>query len=145
MLVTQSVKAQSSEAQSVELSPQQQPAAPARHALLVCTTCGSQWIDGKKTGISQGEHLLSALQASPLDPQIQIKPVECMSGCSHACVIGLTAPHKTTYVFGDLQASEAELIVSTARLYLSKPDGILPWAERPLKKGVIARIPWTGC
>jgi predicted metal-binding protein len=46
-----------------------------------------------------------------------------------------------TYVFGDLDPQDVEPILQTAELYLTKPDGVLPWAERPLKKGVIARIP----
>ncbi|MGQ9837618.1 MAG: DUF1636 domain-containing protein [Cyanobacteriota bacterium] len=111
------------------------------HYLLVCTSCGSQWVNGKKEGISKGEKLLEALRSQPLDPQFKLKPVTCMSGCSHACVIGLAAPQKTTYVFGDLDPSHVEVILQTAELYLTKPDGMMPWAERPLKQGIIARIP----
>ncbi|MEN9261346.1 MAG: DUF1636 domain-containing protein [Thermostichus sp. HHBFW_bins_43] len=119
---------------------QSQPSYP--HYLWVCTTCGSRWVNGKKEGISQGEILLEKLQSQTLDPQLKLKPVACMSGCSHACVIGLAAPTKTTYVFGDLDPEkDVNSILKTAELYLTKPDGILPWAERPLKKGVIARIP----
>ena len=114
---------------------------PARHHLLVCTTCGSQWVNGQKEGISQGEILLDKLQALAWDPDWSLKPVECMSGCSHACVVGFAAAHKTTYIFGDLEPEQADVIQATAQLYLSKPDGTLPWAERPLKKGIIARIP----
>ncbi|MFQ3614418.1 MAG: DUF1636 domain-containing protein [Cyanobacteriota bacterium] len=115
------------------------------HCLLVCTTCGSQWVNGKRQGTSQGETLLNALQSKPRDPRLHLQPVECMSGCSHACVVGLAAPDKTTYVFGDLDPEDTEAILATAQLYLAKPDGILPWAERPLKRGVIARIPPLGC
>lgn len=125
--------------QQSQLSTQTQPTLT--HHLLVCTNCGSQWINGKKEGTSKGEKLLEALQSQTLDPQFKLKPVVCMSGCSHACVIGLLAPQKTTYVFGDLDPSHVDVIVQTAQLYLAKPDGILPWAERPLKQGIIARIP----
>ncbi len=118
-----------------------QAQASVNHYLLVCTTCGSQWVNDKKEGISKGEKLLEILQSQALNSELKLKPVACMSGCSHACVIGLAAPQKTTYVFGDLTSEDVELILQTAELYLAKPDGILPWAERPLKKGVIARIP----
>ncbi|MCJ2543029.1 DUF1636 domain-containing protein [Synechococcus bigranulatus str. 'Rupite'] len=123
---------------------QSQPLEPGTakpHYLLVCTTCGSQWVNGTRQGTSQGETLLNTLQSKPRDPRLYLQPVECMSGCSHACVIGLAAPDKTTYVFGDLDPKDTEAILATAQLYLAKPDGILPWAERPLKRGVIARIP----
>lgn len=126
--------------QTLNSSPTQSPTVTTHH-LLVCTTCGSQWVNGQKEGVSQGEKLLEKLQAQPLDPRLTLKPVACMSGCSHGCVIGLAAAHKTTYVFGDLNPEDVELIRQTADLYISKPDGILPWAERPLKKGIIARIP----
>lgn len=85
--------------------------------------------------------LLSALQSQTLHPQLTLKPVACMSACSHACVVALAAPQKMTYVFGDLDPKDVELILQTAELYLTKLDGILPWAERPLKKEVITRIP----
>ena len=114
---------------------------PVRHHLLVCTTCGSQWVNGQREGISPGEVLLEKLQSLDWDPDWILKPVECMSGCSHACVIGFAAAHKTTYIFGDLEPDQADVIQATAQLYRTKPDGILPWAERPLKKGIIARIP----
>ncbi|MFS8859154.1 DUF1636 domain-containing protein [Synechococcus sp. H55.11] len=115
--------------------------AESKHCLWVCTTCGSRWVNGQKEGISKGEMLLAALQSQRLNPQLQLKPVACMSGCSHACVVALAAPRKMTYVFGDLDPKDVEPILQTAELYLAKPDGILPWAERPIKKGVIARIP----
>ncbi len=113
------------------------------HCLLVCTTCGSTWVNGQRQGQSQGEKLWDHLQKQKeqLDPAIQMYPVECMSACSHACVIALSAPQKTTYVFGDLSLEDDESIFATAALYASKTDGILPWAERPLKRGVVARIP----
>jgi len=114
---------------------------PSSHCLWVCVTCGSRWVNGQKEGTSKGEMLLSALQSQTLNPQLTLKPVACMSACSHACVVALAAPQKMTYVFGDLDPKDVELILQTAELYLTKPDGILPWAERPLKKGVIARIP----
>lgn len=119
-------------------TPQQAQSPTFTHHLLVYR---SQWVNGKKEGISKGEKLLKSLQSQTLDPKFKLKPVVCMSGCSHACVIELAAPQKTTYVFGDLDPSHVDVIVQTAELYLSKPDGILPRAERPLQQGIIARIP----
>ncbi|MEN9202677.1 MAG: DUF1636 domain-containing protein [Thermostichus sp. DG02_1_bins_55] len=125
------------------IQPTQSPSSSSlTHHLLICTTCGSRWVNGQKEGTSQGEKLLEKLQSLTLNPQLKIKPIACMSGCSHACVVGLAAKQKTTYVFGDLDPDkDVDRIVATAELYLTKADGILPWGERPLKKGVIARIP----
>ncbi|MCF2972564.1 DUF1636 domain-containing protein [Synechococcus sp. Nb3U1] len=117
------------------------------HRLLVCTTFGSTWVNGQRQGKSRGETLWDHLQTQLdcLDPAIQIHPVECMSACSHACVIALAAPQKTTYVFGDLSLEDDESIFATAALYASKTDGILPWADRPhSKRGLLpASRPWV--
>ncbi len=71
-----------------------------------------------------------------------------MSACSHSCAISFVAFGKYTYLFGDLPYSEENLpaivdVLNCADNYYSKPDGLLPWSERPaaLKKGVVARIP----
>ncbi|MEA5617673.1 DUF1636 family protein [Cronbergia sp. UHCC 0137] len=119
-----------------------------KHSLFVCTTCGSQWQDGKRIGQSQGEQLLQQLQKlakhSDLHDQFCIQGVECMSACSHACIIAFAAPAKFTYLFGDLTVDiSTSAILECASQYYAKADGLLPWSERPepLKKGILAKIP----
>lgn len=133
-----------------------------KHHLLVCTTCASIWQDGKRTGVSGGEILLEKIRQVEQVEQsnnsnnlfnannlFSIEAVQCMSACSHACAIALTAPDKYTYVFGDLPVDQTNLtetvnsIFQCADLYAEKKDGLLGWSERPpvLQKGLIARIP----
>ena len=123
------------------------------HSLLVCTTCASTWQNGKKVGISGGEILLKELSKLHQDwdkrSQFEICAVSCMSACSHACVVTFAAAGKYSYLFGDLPRDAENISITTkailtcAETYSDRPDGMLPWKERPepLKSGVIARIP----
>ena len=123
------------------------------HSLLVCTTCASTWQNGKKVGISGGETLLKKIsqlhQEWDRRSQFEIRPVSCMSACSHACVVTFASEGKYSYLFGDLPIdtdnilNTASAILSCAEIYGDHPDGMLAWKDRPepLKSGVIARIP----
>ena len=106
--------------------------------LLVCITCKSE--QGPK-----GPALFAALEACLAgDPDIALKPVECLSVCKRPCTVALAAPGKWTYVVGDLEReSHLEDIVAAARRYAASPEGIVPWRERPLsfRKGVVSRTP----
>ncbi|MBD2626412.1 DUF1636 family protein [Trichormus variabilis] len=119
-----------------------------KHTLFVCTTCGGKWEDGKRVGESSGQKLLQQLQQLAQDREMQdkfcIQGVECMSACSHSCVVAFAAEGKLTYLFGDLPVDEStSAILECANLYYAKADGLLPWSERPeaLKKGILAKIP----
>jgi predicted metal-binding protein len=118
------------------------------HTLFVCKTCASVWQDGKRLGESGGEKLLQQLQVLAEDwelrDQFPIQQVECMSACNRSCVVAFAAQGKITYLFGDLAVdASASAVLECASQYYSKPDGLLPWSERPeaLKKGVLAKIP----
>ncbi len=118
------------------------------HTLFVCTTCASIWQQGKRVGESGGQQLLKQLQHLAQDwellPQFPIQEVECMSACNRSCVIAFAAAGKSTYLFGDLPVDgSASSVLECASQYYTKPDGLLPWSERPepLKKGLLARIP----
>ena len=78
------------------------------------------------------------------EPDITLKPVECLSVCKRPCTVALAAPGKWTYVVGDLtRESHLEDIIAAARRYAASPEGIVPWRERPLsfRKGVVSRTP----
>ncbi|MBW4650038.1 MAG: DUF1636 domain-containing protein [Kastovskya adunca ATA6-11-RM4] len=117
--------------------------------LFVCTTCASTWKDGKPIGVSGGQKLLEQLQHLQQGDNFSIRPVECMSACSHACVVSFAAPGKYTYVFGDLPVNDEALPVTSAAVlqcasqYSAKSDGLLPWSERPepLKRSLLAKVP----
>jgi predicted metal-binding protein len=48
-----------------------------------------------------------------------------------------------TYVFGQLEPTDAEALILGARLLAHSCDGLMPWRGRPeaLKRGLIARVP----
>jgi predicted metal-binding protein len=106
--------------------------------LLVCVTCKSE------RG-PMGPGLFEALGGRlASEPDISLKPVECLSVCKRPCTVALAAPGKWTYVVGDLTCeSHLEDIVIAARRYAASLEGIVPWRERPLsfRKGVVSRTP----
>lgn len=121
-----------------------------QHTLFVCKACASVWKNGQREGKSGGQQFFEKIyelaQNWDLREIFQIQEIECMSACSHSCTVSFAAPGKYTYLFGDLPANEeksAIAVLECANQYYAKPDGLLPWSERPepLKKGVIARIP----
>ncbi|HLO48455.1 MAG TPA: DUF1636 domain-containing protein [Kamptonema sp.] len=121
-----------------------------QHTLFVCTTCASIWKDGKRTGKSGGDRLLEQISHLAnnwdLRDDFRIQEVNCMSACNRSCTVSFTASGKYTYLFGDLPSNESEsaaAVLECASQYYVKPDGLLPWSERPepLKKGIVARIP----
>ncbi|WP_414544314.1 DUF1636 domain-containing protein [Nostoc sp. CCY0012] len=120
----------------------------ATHTLFVCKTCASVWENGKRLGESGGEKLLKNLQDLAqnweLRDEFPIQEVECMSACNRSCVVAFASNGKLTYLFGDLAVDgTASAVLDCASQYYAKPDGLLPWSERPepLKKGVLAKIP----
>lgn len=119
-----------------------------QHILFVCKTCATIWQDGKPQGKSGGQQLLENLKQLHQDWQLKdhfsIQEVSCMSACSNSCTISFVAPEKYTYLFGNLPPeNSAEAVLECAAQYYAKPDGSLPWSERPepLKKGILAKIP----
>ncbi|MBD2294537.1 DUF1636 family protein [Anabaena sphaerica FACHB-251] len=118
------------------------------HSLFVCKTCASVWQDGKRIGESGGQKLLQQIQELAqnwdLRDEFPIEEVECMSACNRSCVVAFAGQGKLTYLFGDLPVDGcAEAVLECASKYYNRPDGVLPWSERPepLKKGILARIP----
>ena len=106
--------------------------------LLVCVTCKSD--EGPL-----GAGLFTALgERLAAEPDIALRPIECLSVCKRPCTVAFAAPGKWTYVVGDLtRESHLEDIVVAARRYAASPEGIVPWRERPLafRKGVVSRTP----
>lgn len=120
-----------------------------QHLLFVCTTCATIWKDGKPQGKSGGQQFLEQLKKLhdewELRDKFSIREVKCMSACSRPCTISFASAGKYTYLFGDLQTVPeiTAAVLECASQYYTKPDGLLPWSERPeaLKKGILARIP----
>ncbi len=113
--------------------------------LLVCITCRAEGEPALPMAERAGARLFARLQAAGGENAgIELVAVECLSVCKRACTVGLTAPGKWTYVYGDLNPDEgAGIILDAARLYAATPDGLIPWKQRvdAIKKGVVARLP----
>ncbi|MDR3493550.1 MAG: DUF1636 domain-containing protein [Ancalomicrobiaceae bacterium] len=102
----------------------------------------------QRAGARLHRALVTAAAAEGRD--IAIVPVDCMSVCKRPVTVGLSAPGKWTYIYGDFakvapEAAAAIILDGLAR-YEAAGDGIIPWKERPeaLKRGVIARLPPMG-
>lgn len=113
--------------------------------ILVCATCRAEGEPALPPAERAGARLLASLRAAAGgDPALEVVPVECLSVCKRPCTVGLAAPGKWTYVYGDLPVETgAAIILDAARLYAVTPDGLIPWKLRvdAIKKGVVARFP----
>jgi predicted metal-binding protein len=117
---------------------------PGSHLLSVCVTC--RLPGAQPDTVRDGARLLAAVQVVFAgEPGLALKGVDCMSGCNRACTIGLSAPGKPSYLFGDLQpeAATAADAVALLKFYRASATGVLPRGERPsaFRSGILARIP----
>lgn len=124
-----------------------------QHIMFVCTSCASAHRTKQAIRVSGGERLLGQLQAlhqgSPLQEELSIQPVECLSACEKDCAIALIASGKPTYLFGSLPVVEEELestaaaVLEFAKQYHAKADGSISYIKCPelLKKRVLAKVP----
>lgn len=79
-----------------------------------------------------------------MDSECKIVAAGCLSACNRRCVIALSAPQKTTLMFGDLPALEsAPSILELAEQYHASSDGLIARSDRPelLQKWILAKIP----
>ena len=104
-----------------------------------CAAC--PLADGAAT--RPGERLAHALAALPVPDGVTVVPVECLSACGQGCTVALSGPGKWSYVFGRLDARDAETILSGAAQFEAAEKGLIPWRERPeiFRKRCLARIP----
>ncbi len=117
-----------------------------RHQLVLCTTCRRTGTDCKP-----GLDLLRALnrtadlgRALGLPEDFGVSGTACLSGCSRPCTVAFVAEGKTSYLFGDIDPAEnLEALVTFARLYRAREDGMTRFNERPdaLRGKCLARIP----
>ncbi len=112
----------------------------------VCINCRAE---GDRDDAKAGAGFFAAMRAaaaaagSPID----VRPVQCLSVCKRPCTVALSAPHRYTYLFGDL-AGEAGIaaLLDGAKTYAVLEHGYMLWRERPepLRRGILARIPPLG-
>ena len=116
----------------------------ARSTLLICTRCNWTGSEAERAGARSGKALLD-LVTDLADAGTNVQGVACVSGCKRACAIGVVAPGKVTYLFGDLPPTSAAAaeIVAFGRQHAASADGWVRRAQRPalLREGILARLP----
>ncbi len=123
-----------------------------QHIIFVCTSCASAHRTKQAIRVSGGDRLLEQLQVlhqdSPLQAELSIQPVECLSACKQDCAIALIGADKPTYLFGDLPVEDeleatAVAVLEFAKQYHAKADGSISYIKCPelLKKRILAKVP----
>ena len=113
--------------------------------LHVCVTCraGEPGDDIVRAGRRLYDALIEAQGRNDGAQGFRVAEVECLSNCNRGCSAALTGPGRWSYIYGDLNETSVDDLLTGAARYAATPDGLVPWRERPtiFRKGVIARIP----
>ena len=89
-----------------------------------------------------GEHLHTAL-ARRAGPEVEVRPIKCLSACDDGCTVAVSMPGKWTYLLGRLDPSLADDLLTYAATYAaSATGGVLP-SKRPasLAHVILGRTP----
>ena len=75
--------------------------------------------------------------------EVEVRRLRCLANCTRGPSAAMRCNGSWTYVFGGLDAANADALVAGAKLLADASDGILPWRGRPeiLKRTLIARVP----
>jgi predicted metal-binding protein len=120
---------------------------PSNHAptIYVCTTCKRQGHQDSEpeTDPRPGALLAAATERAADGTNVIVRRLACLANCTRGPSAALRCNGSWTYVFGGLDAANAQDLVDGARLLATAANGILPWRGRPdiLKRGLIARVP----
>jgi predicted metal-binding protein len=109
--------------------------------IYVCVTC-------RRAGEPDAEPRPGALLADATEQaaagtEVEVRRLRCLANCTRGPSAAMRCNGSWTYVFGGLDAANADALVAGARLLAGAIDGILPWRGRPeiLKRALIARVP----
>jgi predicted metal-binding protein len=109
--------------------------------IYVCITC-------RRAGETDAEPRPGALLADATEQaaagtEVEVRRLRCLANCTRGPSVAMRCNGSWTYVFGGLDADDAEALVAGAKLLAAASDGILPWRDRPeiLKRTLIARVP----
>jgi predicted metal-binding protein len=99
-----------------------------------------------RPGLDLLNHLQVALAeaGAVLSDEFVLEGSVCMAGCTRPCTVSFQATAKATYLFGDIgDGGDIEALVSFARLYRDRADGMTRAGERPKALGdkTLARVP----
>ena len=123
---------------------------PAPVVLWVCVTCRLSLLPGVAPPLAtDGRELFGLIgllhEAHPQARRVVLRPVECMNGCERACTVAMGGPGKVSYLFGDLEPTEAHAaaVLDCALQFSQRPGGTFGRVERPalMRNSVLARIP----
>jgi predicted metal-binding protein len=109
--------------------------------IYVCVTC-------RRAGEPDAEPRPGALLADATEQaaagtEVEVRRLRCLANCTRGPSAAMRCNGSWTYVFGGLDAANADALVTGAKLLAGASDGILPWRGRPeiLKRALIARVP----
>jgi predicted metal-binding protein len=117
--------------------------------LHVCVTCrrGEEPLEPRdaRSGARFFERLKSCAASEPGGGvQVELRPVECLSGCKRGCTVAVAGQGKWTFVIADLDPGQHTAdILTFAGQHAAHPEGLPVWRERPeiVKRSVLARVP----
>ena len=109
--------------------------------IYVCVTC-------RRAGEPDAEPrpgalLADATEQAAVGTNVEVRRLRCLANCTRGPSAAMRCNGSWTYVFGGLDAVNADALVAGAKLLAGASDGILPWRGRPeiLKRSLIARVP----
>ena len=109
--------------------------------IYVCVTCrraGEPDVEPRP-----GALLADATEQAAAGTEVEVRRLRCLANCTRGPSAAMRCNGSWTYVFGGLDATNADALVAGAKLLAGASDGILPWRGRPeiLKRALIARVP----
>jgi len=109
--------------------------------IYVCVTCrraGEPDVEPPP-----GALLADATEQAAAGTEVEVRRLRCLANCTRGPSAAMRCNGSWTYVFGGLDATNADALVAGAKLLAGASDGILPWRGRPeiLKRALIARVP----
>ena len=109
--------------------------------IYVCVTCrraGEPDVEPRP-----GALLADATEQAAAGTEVEVRRLRCLANCTRGPSAAMRCNGSWTYVFGGLDATNADALVAGAKLLARASDGILPWRGRPeiLKRALIARVP----
>jgi predicted metal-binding protein len=109
--------------------------------IYVCVTC--RRADEPDAEPRPGALLADATEQAAAGTEVEVRRLRCLANCTRGPSAAMRCNGSWTYVFGGLDATNADALVAGAKLLAGASDGILPWRGRPeiLKRALIARVP----
>lgn len=117
------------------------PASPV--TIVVCSSCrlrSEPEADPRPGSLLARATASAGEEASDL---VEVRQVACLGNCKRGLSAVMMRDGCWSYVFGELDVSNAPDLIAGAELFARSTDGFMPFRARPesLKRGLIARVP----